>query len=103
MSVSGRGEGGGVGEGSAGFGLTRIGAEAWLHGLTLQHACSCPQGRVFGADVCARGIFRELYCRHPFGYSGERGNRGVLRFHVSIREASGVPPLKAQVQANVYL
>lgn len=35
--------------------------------------------------VCARGIFREARCRHPFGNAGRGGNRGMLWFHVSIR------------------
>lgn len=82
--------------------LTRNGVEVWLSGRTLQCACSCPLGTVFGAYVCARGIFREARCRPPFGSAGRGGNREVLWFHVSIRKASGVP-LKAQVEANVHL
>lgn len=60
------------------------------------------RGTVFGADVCAMGIFRAACCRHPFGNTRRGGNRGVLRFHGSIRKASGVP-LKSQVEANVHL
>lgn len=69
---------------------------------TLQCACSCPRGTVFGVNVCARGIFREACYTHPFGNAGRGGNRGVFWFHVSIRKASGVP-LKAQVEADVHL
>lgn len=82
--------------------VIRNGVEVWLYWWTLQYAYSCLQGTVFGANVCARGIFRETYCRHPLGNAGRGGNRGLLWFHVSIRKASGVP-LKAQVEANVHL
>lgn len=56
----------------AALGHARDGVEGWLRGWTLQHACSCPRGTVFGADVCARGIFREARCRHPFGNAEKR-------------------------------
>ena len=75
--------------------------EVPLHRQTLKCASSFPRGTVFGAVVSARSIFKEACCRHPFGNVGRGGNKGVLWFHVSIREASGVP-LKAQVEANVH-
>lgn len=53
--------------------------------------------------MCVPGVSLEKRAAGiPSGVQVRVGNRGELWFHVSIKEASGVP-LKAQVNANVHL
>lgn len=69
-----------------------------LYGWTLQNACSCPSGAVFGVHVCASGIFREAHGRHPFGNAGRGRNKDSSGF----MSQSERLPLKAGVEANKH-